>query len=177
MGYVLADQKGWSSAGSPYSDSVVLQTFANLRAAVNDGTADFFMWEHFTSKRYYDNGEIRKLGDIYTPWPSWHIVATTKVLSSDTGKAKVRELFEKLDQGIEYFRGHHDEAVQYISTELDYSEEDAREWLKTVKFSDKTEGLNPDVVSSCMRVLWKAGVLTEGKGLGGEAMYVNGPGA
>jgi hypothetical protein len=50
MGYVLADQQGWlSPQSSPYADFVVLQTFVNLRNAVNDGTADFFMWEHFVS--------------------------------------------------------------------------------------------------------------------------------
>ncbi|KXJ93350.1 hypothetical protein Micbo1qcDRAFT_161351 [Microdochium bolleyi] len=177
MAHVLADQQGWSASeagsDSPYADSVVLQNFANLRAAVSDGTADFFMWEHFTSKRYFDNGEIRRLGDIYTPWPSWHIVAATSVLSTAEGRAKVKDLFAKLDQGIEYFLGHQDEAVQYISTALDYSEEDAREWLKTVRFSDRTEGVKPDVVQNCMRVLWKAGVLVEGKGLAGGEMFVD----
>lgn len=186
MAHVLADQQGWSTpsppsssvssasdSDGPYTDSVVLQTFANLRTAVNDSTADFFMWEHFTSKRYFDNGEIRRLGDIYTPWPSWHIVAATSVLSTAEGRSKVKDLFTKLDQGIEYFRGHLDEAVEYISTALDYSEEDAREWLKTVKFSDRTEGVDPEVVQNCMRVLWKAGVLIEGKGLGAEEMYVD----
>ena len=56
MGFVLADTHGWlnaqaQSAGdaAPF-DIVPLQTFAKLREAVNDGIADFFMWEHFTSK-------------------------------------------------------------------------------------------------------------------------------
>ena len=37
------------------------------------------MWEHFTSKRYYDNGGIKRVGEIYTPWSSWKIVASTKL--------------------------------------------------------------------------------------------------
>ncbi|KAI8625205.1 hypothetical protein F5Y19DRAFT_451397 [Xylariaceae sp. FL1651] len=181
MGYVLADQQGWLSSSScsspPYSDFVILQNFANLRNAVNDGTADFFMWEHFTSKRYYDSGEIRRVGEIYTPWSSWKIVAATNLLGMG-GKGgqdpRLMDLFKKLDQGVKHFEANHDEAVEYISTALDYSVEDAREWLKTVRFSAKTEGVDLKVIQSCIGILRKAGVLTEGKGMQAEAMLATG---
>jgi hypothetical protein len=175
MGFVLADQQGWlsspsASGTSPYADTVVLNTFANLRKAVNTGEADFFMWEHFTSKRYYDSGEIRKVGEIYTPWSSWKIVASTRLTASGSSDPRLTELFAKLDQGIRHFNENPEEAVRYISTELDYSEEDAREWMKTVKFPSKTAGVDPAVVESTVQVLQKAGVLVVGKGLGPELM-------
>ncbi|ORY71517.1 uncharacterized protein BCR38DRAFT_454031 [Pseudomassariella vexata] len=178
MGFVLADQQGWlspDSSSSPYSEFVILQNFANLRKAVNDGSADFFMWEHFTSKRYYDSGEIRRVGEIYTPWSSWKIVASTSstALKDDP---RLKDLFVKLDQGVKYFDGHHDEAVQYISTELDYSEEDAREWLKTVRFAGETAGVDVKVIEGCMDVLRKAGVLREGTGMQAQAMLTEGLG-
>lgn len=173
MGFVLADQQGWladattaaSSAPSPYADFVVLNTFENLRNAVNSGDADFFMWEHFTSKRYYDSGEIRKVGEIYTPWSSWKIVASTQLTQNGQLDARLHTLFEKLDQGIKHFGENKQEAIAYISTELDYSAEDAEEWIKTVKFSTHTEGVDLEVVEKTVRVLRKAGVLSEGKGM------------
>ena len=58
-----------------------------------------------------------------------------------------------------YFNDHQDEAVKYISTELDYSEEDAREWLKTVKFAKETKGVDVSVIEKTMEILRKAGVL------------------
>ncbi|RYO91237.1 hypothetical protein DL764_008309 [Monosporascus ibericus] len=182
MGYVLANKQGWlSSAEQPYSDFVVLNNFANLRAAVNDGRADFFMWEHFTSKRYYDSGEIRRMGEIYTPWPSWQIVASTSLVGNggDADKVDPRllDVFAKLDQGVRYFGEHHEEAVQYISTQLDYSELDAREWLKTVEFATKTEGVDLKVVQSCMGILRQAGILVEGKSMQAEDMMCKGLGA
>ncbi|KAK6193249.1 nucleoside diphosphate kinase Ndk1 [Pestalotiopsis sp. IQ-011] len=172
MGYVLADEQGWlSPSSSPYADFVILQTFDKLRNAVNDGTADFFMWEHFTSKRYYDSGEIRKVGQIYTPWSSWKIVASTSStkLSDDS---RLKDLYEKLDQGTKYFLEHPDESVEYISTALDYSEEDAREWLKTVRFADNVAGVDPKVIEGCITSLRKAGVLKEGKGMQAQQMLV-----
>ncbi|KAJ4286870.1 hypothetical protein N0V88_007883 [Collariella sp. IMI 366227] len=157
MGYVLADQRGWllptAGAGSeleqssPYSDFVVLNTFENLRKAVNSGDADFFMWEHFTSKRYYDNGEIRR------------IVASTDLIEGEKLDARVDDLLERLNSGIKYFNENQEEGVTYISTELDYSGEDAREWLKTVRFPERTQGVDPKVVDSTVEILCKAGVL------------------
>lgn len=181
MGYVLADQRDWLvpttavgtgiETASPFSDFVVLNTFKNLRDAVNDGRADFFMWEHFTSKKYYDSGEIRRVGEIYTPWSSWKIVASTK-LFDDAKKLddRVEEAMEKINEGIKHFEEHKDEAVKYISTELDYSEEDAREWLKTVRFPKRVQGVDKAVIDKTVNILKKAGVLIEGRGMQPEEM-------
>lgn len=172
IGFVLADRQGWladanatASSTSPFSDFVVLDTFENLRKAVNTGEADFFMWEHFTSKRYYDSGEIRKVGEIYTPWSSWKIVASTQLTKGGQLDPRLHTLFEKLDQGIKHFGENKQEAVDYISTELDYSAEDAQEWMKTVRFPTHTQGVQLEVIEKTVGILRKAGVLVEGKGI------------
>ena len=168
MGFVLADQRGWLSnngSSQPFSEIVPLQTFDKLRAAVNDGTADFFMWEHFTTKRYYDNGELKKVGEIFTPWPSWHIVARPDIVRE---QARLEDFMEKINLGIRYFNGHKDDAVTYISTELDYTKEDAEEWLKTVDFAANVRGVEKGTVKKVLETLQKAGVL--GKDVGEEAV-------
>jgi len=128
------------------------------------------MWEHFTSKRYYDNGEIKKVGEIYTPWSSWKIVASTSLITeSGEEDERLKDLFAKIDQGVKYFGENQEEAVKYISTELDYSEADAREWLRTVEFSTKTRGVDLKVIQKTVDTLKKAGVLTD-KGMGATEM-------
>jgi ABC-type nitrate/sulfonate/bicarbonate transport system substrate-binding protein len=166
MSFVLADQQGWldTSSDSPPFPVEPLNTFANLRNGVNDGTADFFMWEHFTSKRYYDNGEIKRIGEIYTPWSSWKIVAVNSLLNvanaSKPGmKEELEDVLQKINKGVKHFEENQEEAVQYISTKLDYSEEDAREWLKTVRFAKDVKGVDPQVVDKTVSILQKAGVL------------------
>lgn len=167
MGFVLADEQGWLSKASKPFEVVPLQTFENLRKGVNENVADFFMWEHFTSKRYYDNGEIKRIGEIYTPWSSWKIVAATSLIfrsethSGITLDPRLDNFFEKLTRGIEYFIEHQDEAVEYISTDLDYSEEDARQWLKTVEFSRNIRKVDLNVIQKTVDILQKAGVIRE----------------
>jgi ABC-type nitrate/sulfonate/bicarbonate transport system substrate-binding protein len=166
MSFVLADQQGWldTSSDSPPFPVEVLNTFANLRDGVNNSTADFFMWEHFTSKRYYDNGEIKRIGDIYTPWSSWKIVASNALVKSGNSGAsladELEDVLQKINKGVKHFEENQEEAVQYISTKLDYSEEDAREWLKTVQFAKDVRGVDPAVVEKTVGILQKAGVLT-----------------
>lgn len=171
MGFVLADAHGWLStpksgssgtADSAPFDIIPLQTFAALRTAVSDRTADFFMWEHFTTKRYYDNGVLKRIGEIYTPWPSWHIVASTALFAPASGRMELDDFLKKLNLGVKYFEAHQEEAVEHISRTMDYEEDDAREWLSTVKFAENVRGVRKEVVEKTLRVLKKAGVLGEG---------------
>lgn len=172
MSFVLADQKGWLNPQSPEPPFPVepLNTFLNLREGVNKGTIDFFMWEHFTSKRYYDNGEIKKVGEIYTPWSSWKIVANNHLLnpanwakgshaSHPLLKEELEDALQKINKGVKHFEENQEEAVTYISTKLDYSEEDAREWLKTVRFAHDVRGVDQSVVDKTVHILQQAGVL------------------
>jgi ABC-type nitrate/sulfonate/bicarbonate transport system substrate-binding protein len=153
MVFVLADQHGWLKVGETPFEVVVLDNFKRLRDGVNSGETDFFMWEHFTSKRYYDNGEIKKVGEIYTPWSSWKIVAR------DPTDKRLETMSENINKGIQHFKENKDEAVKYISTELDYSKEDAEEWLMTVKFADNVRGVDPNVIQKTIDILGKAGVM------------------
>ncbi|KAH7318385.1 hypothetical protein B0I35DRAFT_409284 [Stachybotrys elegans] len=164
MGFVLADEQGWLAEGKPFSDTVVCHTFEKLRAAVVDGSADFFMWEHFTSKKHFDSGELQRLGDIYTPWSSWKIVASTRLTQGGLDP-RVKDMLGKIDEGVRHFEENQEEAVEYISNHLGYTEADAREWLKTVRFAAKTEGVKQEVVDGCVSTLRKANVLVEGKGI------------
>jgi ABC-type nitrate/sulfonate/bicarbonate transport system substrate-binding protein len=163
MGFVLADQNGWlssaSSSGKPPFEVVVLNDFKRLRDGVNSGEADFFMWEHFTSKRYYDNGEIKRVSEIYTPWSSWKIVASPSL----TSDPRLEDMFEAIDKGVKHFEENKDEAVEYISTNLDYSQEDATAWLKTVEFPKHVKGVDGKIIGKTIDILGKAGVLDASK--------------
>lgn len=169
MSFVLGMQQKFAV---PYfSGFPILHNFQNLRDAVNQKytnengqieDADAFMWEHFTSKKYYDSGEIKRIGEIYTPWPSWVVTVNQKVL--DARKADIQGFLAAVKKGIAYFLQNPEAAVEHILTHLNYSAEDAREWLKTVQFNEQI-GLKEiewdRVVKNTASVLKVAGVLTD----------------
>lgn len=161
MSFVLADQQGWlSKAGDKDPFEVVpIGDFAALRKAVNEGNqAEFFMWEHFTTKHFWDNGEIKRIGEIYTPWPSWVIVAREEVMG------QVGEMLEKVNKGVKHYLENSEEAIEHITGTMHYSREDAVEWMKTVKFAGDVRGVNSKMIDDTAGVLLKAGVLKEGGG-------------
>ena len=162
MSFVLADQHDWldsTGEGNPPFDAQIIGDFAALRAAVNDGRADMFMWEHFTTKHYWDNGELKRLGEIYTPWPSWMIAARETV---DEGA--LAEVFQKVNDGVRYYQQDTEDAIDHITSTMKYSREDAQAWMKTVRFAVDVRGVASSVVDKTVEILRKAGVLTEAAG-------------
>jgi hypothetical protein len=77
MPYVLADQNSWLEKDKEPFEFKVLNTFENMINSVRyflwndsdlrDGSSAAFMWEYFTTKKHYDSGRLRHIGDIYTP--------------------------------------------------------------------------------------------------------------
>ncbi|KAK0276728.1 hypothetical protein LTR54_000393 [Friedmanniomyces endolithicus] len=168
MAFVLADQQGWLKEGEEPFGVEVIGDFAALRKAVRGGEglkagADFFMWEHFTTKHYWDCGELKRVGEIYTPWPSWMIAAR------DPEDGRLEGMVEKINQGVKYYLEHQQEAIRHITSTMKYSKEDAEAWMGTVKFAGDVRGVDMGVVDETVKVLRKAGVLTEEAG-GSEHM-------
>ena len=170
MSTVLADQQGWlgGGGGGAAFEPVVVGDFAKLRQSVNlqgeeSRQFDFFMWEHFTTKKYWDNGELRRIGEIYTPWASWMIAARHSV------EEQLPEVIEAINKGVQYFKENPEEAVRHITSTMHYSEDDAREWMKTVRFPDDVRGVEARTVDNTVGVLQKAGVLKQDAG-GAEHM-------
>lgn len=164
MSYVLADQNGWlNSSGEDPFEVTPIGDFRALRTSVIEKKADFFMWEHFTTSRYWQNGELKRIGEIYTPWPSWMIAAR------NAADEQLEDMAQKINKGILYFQEQPEEALKYITTNLEYSPRDAKEWRKTVRFSDNVRGVDPGVVDSAVHILRKAGVINEKAG-GSEHM-------
>ncbi|KAI5365143.1 hypothetical protein Slin15195_G046810 [Septoria linicola] len=170
MSFVLADQEGWLQQTKEPFGVVPIGDFAALRKSVGqDKSSDFFMWEHFTTKHYWDNGELKRIGEIYTPWPSWMIVARTH----ENIEAEVEDMMQRINDGVQYYRENKAEAIDHITTNMEYSKEDALEWMKTVRFPEDVRGVSASTVDQTAAILRKAGVLTDEAG-GSEHMIIVG---
>jgi hypothetical protein len=170
MAFVLAQQEGWFANTESKKPLVLvpLGPFADLRDGVtgkdDEALADFFMWEHFTTKPYFDGDStpLKRIGEIYTPWPSWHIAASSSTFPNPEKDERLTQVFETLDKGIKQFNSTPEEAVRLLGTgELGchYTEEDAGEWLKGAEFVKSTKGVDSNVMESVVKVLQEAGVI------------------
>lgn len=168
MAFVLAQKEGWlhqTKTSTLEGLSIApLGPFKDLRDGVTSSAADFFMWEHFTTKPYFhgEDTPLKKIGEIYTPWPSWHIAASRSKFPEPESDETLKEIFESFDKGVKSFNEDTDAAIRMLSTgeaQCHYSEEDGREWLKDVQFVDSTRGVDPGVMSGVVSVLKAASVI------------------
>ncbi|KXT14090.1 hypothetical protein AC579_791 [Pseudocercospora musae] len=169
MSFVLADQRGWLEQSKEPFEVVPTGDFAALRKSVGpDASSEFFMWEHFTTKHFWDNGELKRIGEIYTPWPSWMITARTH----ENLEADVERMVGAINDGITHYRENKAEAVEHITSTMHYGKEDAQEWMKTVVFPADVRGVKRSVIDQTASILKKAGVLTEEAGGSDEMILI-----
>jgi ABC-type nitrate/sulfonate/bicarbonate transport system substrate-binding protein len=82
-------------------------------------------------------------------------------LTSTDGSADPRlaAFLAGVTRGIEYFQAHVEEGIDYIAANLGYTADDARAWLKTVKYVKDASKVDRSVIEETVDVLQKAGVV------------------
>ena len=73
MAYINAENHNWD-----LNKDLQFEVIKNLDGAVEgltEGTADYFMWEKFTTKPLVDEGTFRRIGNCPSPWPCFVIAA------------------------------------------------------------------------------------------------------
>ena len=126
LAIVNAKKRGWSTTDLDFE--IVGNLLGGVDALTN-GEADYFMWEHFTTKPLVDNGTFRRIGDCPTPWPCFVIAVrdevlannyneVKKVLSIINNKVKMLSTFSKKKRYIDLF-----------SMRYNLEKEDIKNWL------------------------------------------------
>lgn len=157
MACVLAVQRGWD----PSTDLkfVVAGDFKSLRAAVNNGTADAFMWETFTTKPFCDSGEVRRVGDITTPWPCFMLAARQEVVTRELDR--MQRCFAAVHEAAEYFHREHAAMPAIVAQRFQLQPADAAQWYSTVRIAAE-KFLSEAALTQAVAALISAAILPAG---------------
>jgi len=161
MASVMALQQEWFSDTEnkviEKLDFQVNDTFKNLRDSVNEGTTSCFMWEWFTTKPYRDSDEVKFIGSVPTPWPSWMIAATPNASSS-----QLSSFLEQLSQAVQEFdrpESRQGSNIDFIIKEFGYDRQDVQSWLTTVAYPERCGEVSEGVVKKVLDTLETADVI------------------
>ena len=80
-----AEKNGWDVDALDFE--IVGDLDGGIEALTN-GSADYFLWEHFTTKPWVDNDTFRRVGDCPSPWPCFMIAVRNDVLESNLDDIK-----------------------------------------------------------------------------------------
>ncbi|NNL03281.1 MAG: ABC transporter substrate-binding protein [Eudoraea sp.] len=129
MSFVNAQSNGWDTSSLNFH---IVNTLDGAIDALKLGTADYFMWEHFTTKPIVDSGIFRRLADCPTPWPCFVIAATESFLN------KNRKILQHILEIINLYTTelkHIPSIDRTISNKYEQRIEDVREWLGLTEWS------------------------------------------
>ncbi len=128
MAFVNAKNEGWAT------DSLQFEIINNMDgavAALTDGEADYFMWEHFTTKPLVDQDVFRRLGDCPTPWPCFVVAATQKFLNED--QSTLKYILEVINNYTAEFK-QIPSIDRSLANRYGQQLEDIKEWLKITRW-------------------------------------------
>lgn len=154
MAYIMALQQGWPSQGMKFR---VNNDIRGLITSVNEGTTSAFMWEWFTTKPFLDAGEVRFIGSVPTPWPSWLIAARPKV-SSEALKTFLTTLSTYV-RSFDSTESRSGKNLEFIEAKFGYPQKDILDWQNTVGYPDDCLSIPRKVISDTLSVLAEAGVV------------------
>lgn len=131
MAYLNAQEQDWDTQKLQFE---IINNLGGAVKALSNGNADYFMWEHFTTKPLVDNKTFRRLGDCPTPWPCFVVAATTEFITKNVNLLK--HILEIINTYTIEFK-----TIPSIDRSLAnrYGQklEDIREWLSKTVWSQK----------------------------------------
>ena len=131
MAYIQAEQMGWDTSTI---ECVVINNIDTAVKALTAREADYFMWEHFTTKPLVDKQIFRRVSDFPTPWSSFVIAATQKFNANHADTIKI--FLKVLNQKTKNFKLLN--RIEYLLSErYDQKLEDVTTWLSLTTWSQE----------------------------------------
>ena len=145
MAYVMAEAQQWDTAALSFE---VVHTLSGAVKALQNGEADYFMWEHFTTKPLALDGVFRRLADCPTPWPCFVVAANQEILEKEAGSLRhVLEIINRYTREFKMIPSIDRTLANRYNLEL----QDVRDWLGITQWTQ--EQLNPQTIDIVQNTL------------------------
>ncbi|MCH8535092.1 MAG: substrate-binding domain-containing protein [Flavobacteriaceae bacterium] len=129
MAYINAKNQDWNYEDLQF---IVASNLEGLQNSLANHTSDYFMWEHFTTKPLVDQGELKHIQDVPTPWPCFVIVTSSKF--HDKNKTLLNNLLKVINQITSTIKMKESLALE-IATSYNQQVEDVKKWLAQTEWS------------------------------------------
>ena len=131
MAIVNAYNNGWNI------DTLKFKVVGDLEGgieALTNGDADYFMWEHFTTKPLVDNKTFRRIGDCPTPWPCFVIAVREEILENHP--EEIKEVLNTINHQTRSFK----ETIgidKVLAHRYEQKLEDIQKWLSITEWESE----------------------------------------
>lgn len=130
MAYLNAENNNWS-----LEKDLKFEVVKNLEGAVEaltNKTADYFLWEKFTTKPLVDSNIFRRIGDYPSPWPCFVIASRKEFL--EEYEEETRDILNIINRTTIEFKDIPN-IDKTIANRYDQKLEDVQQWLEITEWS------------------------------------------
>ena len=131
MAIVNAYNQGWDLNALQFK---VVGDLEGGIQALSNGEADYFMWEHFTTKPLVDDNTFRRIGDCPTPWPCFVIAVRNEVLEKHL--EAIKAILSTINKQTSNFK-QIENIDQVLSNRYHQKLEDVQKWLSITEWESK----------------------------------------
>ncbi|WP_272149445.1 substrate-binding domain-containing protein [Tenacibaculum aiptasiae] len=159
MAIVNAHNNGWDV------EKLKFKVVGNLQGgidALTNGEADYFMWEHFTTKPLVDNNTFRRLGDCPTPWPCFVVAVRNEVLENNFDE--VKKVLDIINSCTTDFK-EIENIDKTLAIRYEQQLNDIQEWLSITEWNDG-EPVTENLITSIQNKMIEFNVIDEKKDSG-----------
>lgn len=132
MAYINAKNNAWD-----LKTDLQFEVIKNLEGAVeglNNNTADYFMWEKFTTKPLVDNQIFKRVGDCPSPWPCFVIAVTNTFIEQH--EAELKTILNIINAMTRQLKSLTD-IEKTIAYRYEQKLDDVKDWLKITEWSQE----------------------------------------
>jgi len=130
MAYINAENNNWN-----LEKDLNFEVVKNLDGgidALTKGTADYFLWEKFTTKPLVDSKIFRRIDNCPSPWPCFVIAVREDFLQNNAKEAKM--ILEIINATTREFKNIPSIDIT-IANRYNQKIEDVQEWLNITEWS------------------------------------------
>jgi sulfonate transport system substrate-binding protein len=162
MSFLLAEQQGWkvkAECGEGI-EFVVQNNITEMVQGLKDGTSDVFLWETFMTKPWYDNGTLRKVGEIVTPWPCFLAASRRDFLDKEDSHMarRVTKVMDLIRSVCSTFKAEKQASVQAVADKHSFKLNDAAAWFSRVAYP-KDNRVSRKVLQDALNALSRLGLI------------------
>ncbi|TBW29221.1 substrate-binding domain-containing protein [Gramella sp. KN1008] len=145
MAYVNAQHRNWDINDLKFE---IVNNLDGAISALQEDEAQYFMWEHFTTKPLVDNKTFRLVADCPTPWPCFVIAARNETIRKDPNR--LQKMLEILNAETREFKLQRNIDI-VLSERYQQKLEDIRKWLDLTRWSQ--EQISDETINKVIKQL------------------------
>ncbi|WP_420315756.1 ABC transporter substrate-binding protein [Ekhidna sp.] len=100
--------------------------------ALQNGTAEIFYWEKFTTKPHVQQGLLKRIGEFISPWPCFQIAATNRIIETESDM--VSQFLKIVHQSNQKFMDM-SEATKLVANRYQQDFKDVERWFHATEWA------------------------------------------